>query len=150
MKILAVNKRASFDYFLSSPTEAGVVLSGQEVRSAKTGHISLKGSFVTAKNGELYLTNTSIPPYIHAGNTQNYDPTRSRKLLLKKKEISSFIGKIATKGITLVPTRAYTRKGKIKIEIALAKGKKEYDKRATIAKRESQRKIDRALRSHTE
>lgn len=146
MKTLAINKRASFDYFLHSHSEAGVVLSGQEVRSAKTGHISLKGSFVTVKGSQLYLTNANIPPYIHAGEVKNYDPTRPRKLLLHKNEINSFIGKSKAEGMTLIPTRVYVKKGKIKVEIASATGKKQYDKRDTIAKRDSKRKIARTLR----
>ncbi len=149
MKTIAFNKRASYDYFLHSHTEAGVVLSGQEVRSIKTGHISLKGSFVTVKGSELYLTNANIPPYIHAGEIKNYDPTRPRKLLLKKNEIASFIGKSKAEGMTLIPTRVYVKKGKVKVEIATATGKKKYDKRDTIAKRESKRRIERTLRTNS-
>lgn len=147
MKTLAFNRRASFDYFLHTHTEAGVVLSGQEVRSAKTGHISLKGSFVTVKGSELYLTNANIPPYIHAGEIKNYDPTRPRKLLLRKREINSFIGKSKAEGMTLIPVRVYVKKGKIKVEIASAIGKKKYDKRDSIAKRDSKRRIEHTLRT---
>lgn len=147
MKTLAINKRASFDYFLHAHIEAGIVLSGQEVRSVKTGHISLKGSFVTVKGSDLYLTNANIPPYIHAGEIKDYDPTRPRKLLLHKNEINSFIGKNKAEGMTLIPTRVYVRKRKIKVEIASATGKKKYDKRDAIAKRDSKRRIERTLRA---
>lgn len=146
MKTCAINKRASFDYFLHSFYEAGVVLTGQEVRSVKTGHISLKGSFVTVKGSELYLTNANIPPYIHAGEIKGYDPTRPRKLLLHKNEINSLIGKSKAEGMTLIPVKVYIKKGRVKAEIASATGKKKYDKRDTLAKRESKRRIQRILK----
>lgn len=146
MKVQAINKRAPFDYFLRSFYEAGVVLLGHEVRSIKTGHISIKNSFVTVKDSELYLTNADIPPYVHAGNLRDYNPTRPRKLLLHAKEIASLIGKSKAEGATLIPTKLYLKKGKVKIEIAVAFGKKQYDKRQTVAKRESDRSIRRALK----
>ncbi len=147
MPTLSFNKRASFDYELGDRYEAGLVLAGQEVKSAKTGHISLKGSFVTVKGNELYLTNANIPPYKHAGTVKNYDPTRPRKLLLKKSEIKHLIGKARAEGLTLVPIRVYTKKRLVKLEFAVGKGKKEFDKRQTIAKREAERKIKRALKN---
>lgn len=141
-----INKRARFDYILHDMYVAGVVLSGQEVKSVKTGHVSLKGSFVTIKGNEVYLTNALIPPYIHAGDVPNYDPTRPRKLLLKRREISSLIGKSKTEGMTLVPTKIFTERGKIKVEFATATGKKKHDKRQTIEERETKRKIAREMR----
>ena len=147
MTILAFNKRSGFDYELMDRYEAGVVLTGAEVKSIKTGHISLKGSFVTFKRNELYLTNANIPPYVHAGNINNYDPTRPRKLLLKKSEIKSLIGKVRISGLTLVPIRVYTKKQFIKLEFAVAKGKKEYDKRESIKKRDASRKIEQELKN---
>ena len=147
MAILAYNKRANFDYEISDKYEAGLVLAGQEVKSIKTGHISLKESFVTIKGSELYLTNAHIPPYKHAGNVSNYDPTRPRKLLLKKSEIRHLIGKARTEGLTLVPIRVYTKRQLLKLEFGIGKGKKQYDKRETIAKRETERKIKRALKN---
>jgi len=147
MKTLAVNKRASFDYELTDRYEAGLALFGQEVKSAKTGHISLKGSFVTIKGNELFLTNANIPPYKHAGNIKNYDPTRPRKLLLKKPEIKSLIGKARVQGLTLVPIRVYTKKRLVKLEFRVGRGKKEFDKRATIAKKESRRRMERILKN---
>ncbi len=154
MPTLAVNKRAHFDYEISDKYEAGLVLSGQEVKSAKTGHISLKGSFVTVKGNELFLTNANIPFYKHAGEMKNYDPTRSRKLLLKKSEIKSLIGKSRAEGLTLVPLRVYTKKrpaspagGLVKLEFGVGKGKKEFDKREKIAKRESERRMEREIKN---
>jgi len=145
MTILSVNKRAHFDYAISDVYEAGLVLMGAEVKSIKTGHISLKESFVTVKGEELYLTNAHIPPYPQAYNLQNYDPTRSRKLLLKKSEIKHLIGKVRTQGLTLVPIKVYTKKRLIKLEFGIGRGKKQFDKRETIAKRDSDRKMKRAL-----
>jgi len=148
MGILAKNRRAAFDYKLLDKYNAGIVLTGQEVKSVKTGHISLKGSFVTLKNNELYLTNAAIPPYKHAGELKNYDSSRSRKLLLKKSEIKSLIGKIRARGLTLVPIQVYTKKSLIKLQFAVARGKKQYDKRENIKKKETQRKIKRTLKQN--
>ncbi|MCA9364363.1 MAG: SsrA-binding protein SmpB [Candidatus Moranbacteria bacterium] len=148
MPTLAINKRAKFDYALEESKEAGLVLSGQEVKSAKTGHISLKGSFVTIKGQELFLTNALIPRYKHAKKgTYTEETTQPRKLLLKKREIKHLVGKARTESLTLVPIRVYTSRGLIKLEFAVGKGKKEFDKRHTIGKRDAQRKIDRALKS---
>jgi SsrA-binding protein len=147
MAILAINKRAHFDYEISDKFEAGLMLAGQEVKSAKTGHISLKESFVTIRGTELYLTNANIPFYKHAGKMKNYDPTRPRKLLLRKAEIARLIGKSQVEGLTLVPIRVYTKKRYIKLEFGVGKGKKEYDKRHSIAKREAEKKIKQALKS---
>ncbi len=147
MKSIAINKRARFDYLISDKYEAGLVLAGQEVRSIKTGHISLKESFITIKGSELYLTNAYIPPYPYAGTLQNYDPTRPRKLLLRKPEINHLIGKARTEGLTLVPLRVYTKKRLIKLEFGIGKGKKKVDKRETISRRESERKMRRFLKS---
>jgi len=146
MTTLAVNKKAKFDYEFLEKYEAGLVLFGHEVKSIKTGHISLKGAFVTIHNGELYLTNALIPLYQHAGNIKNYDPNRSRKLLVKKSEIRSLVGKKAQAGLTMVPIRVYTKRNLIKLEFALAKGKTKYDKRNVLKKRDTDRNIARALR----
>ena len=147
MATVITNKRAHFDYELQDRFEAGLVLTGAEVKSIKTGHISLKGSFVTIHGGELYLTNANIPPYPFANIKIAYDPTRSRKLLVKKSEIKSLVGRIHERGLTLVPLRVYTKKRLIKLEFALAKGKKAYDKRSDIAKKEDKRNMDRALKN---
>ena len=147
MTTLATNKRANFDYLISDHYEAGLVLTGQEVKSIRLGHISLKESFVTAKGFELYLTNSHVTPYKYAREMKNYDPTRPRKLLLKKSEIKRIIGKIHTEGLTLVPIQVYTKKRLIKLEFGVGKGKKRFDKRQDIAKREDTRRIKRAFKN---
>ena len=147
MANISYNKRANFDYEISDKFEAGLILLGMEVKSIKTGHISLKESFVTIKGGELYLTNANIPPYTHAGKILNYNPTRSRKILLKRSEIKKLIGKVRTEGLTLVPISIYTKKRLLKLEFGIGKGKKKFDKRQTIAKREDTRSIQRAFRN---
>ncbi len=147
MTTFATNKRAHFDYEILEKFEAGLVLLGKETKSIKTGHISLKESFVTIKRSELYLTNAHIPFYKHAGNASAYDPTRPRKLLLRKEEIKRIIGKARTEGLTLVPIRVYTKKRYLKLEFGVAKGKKKYDKREDIKKREDERGIRRRLKN---
>ncbi len=146
MATLAFNKRAGFDYELEDHFEAGLVLTGAEVKSVKNGHLSLKGSFVTMHEGELFLTNANISPYPFAKTTLAYDPTRSRKLLVKKSEIRSLIGKLHAKGLTLVPLRVYTKRRLVKLEFAIGRGKKALDKRSDIRKREDNRKIEQALK----
>jgi len=147
MPTLATNPRAKYDYQILETYEAGLVLTGQEVKSIKTGHISLRGSYVTIKGEEAWLINAQIPPYQPKNVPADYEPTRSRKLLLHKKEIKSLIGQTKQKGLTLVPLRVYTKRGKIKLGFALGRGKRKVDKREKIKKREVKRKIDRALRS---
>ncbi len=148
MPTITFNKRARFDYEILETVEAGIALLGHEVKSVKTGHISLQGSFVTIHGNDLILTNALIPFYPFAGDPSNYDPTRPRRLLVKKNEIKRFIGKVRTNGLTLIPLRVYTKQHLVKVEFALAKGKKEYDKRATTQKREAERKMARAMRTH--
>jgi SsrA-binding protein len=147
MAVLAVNKRAKFDYEIGNQYEAGLVLFGHEVKSVKTGHCSLKGSFVTFKQGEAYLTNAFIPPYKFAGEIPNYDPTRQRKLLLKKKELSYLTGKRQTEGLTLVPLTIRTKRGLIKLEFGVGKGRKKYDKREVIKKRDIDRNVRGIMKS---
>jgi len=146
MTKLAVNKKAKFDYKILETFEAGLVLKGHEVKSVKAGHISLKGAFVTFKKNELYLTNSSITLYKQAGDIKNYDPTSPKKLLVKKSEIKKMIGKFKTEGLTLVPISVYNKKGLVKLEFALAKGKKQFDKRRTIQDREDKIKIERVYK----
>lgn len=148
MADITFNKRAVFDYELQKKFEAGLMLTGAEVKSVKNGHINLKGSFVTLHGGELYLTNANISPYPFAKTAETYDPARSRKLLVRKSEISSLVGKLQTKGLTLVPLRVYTKKRLIKLEFALAQGKKKFDKRENIAKRESKRRMERFVKNN--
>jgi SsrA-binding protein len=147
MTTIAINKRANFDYEILERYEAGIALFGHEVKSIKTKHVSLKESFVTIHGQELFLTNAHIPPYIHAGQIANYSPTRPRKLLLKKSQIKHLIGKARTQGLTLVPIKLYTKRRLVKLEFGLGKGKKEYDKREKIKKREDNRNIKRLLKN---
>lgn len=147
MTILATNKRAHFDYEIKESFEAGLVLKGYEVKSIRTGHISLKESFVTVRGSELYLTNAHIPLYQHAGIIPNYDPTGPRKILIKKAEAKHLIGKVRVQGLTLVPIKLYTKRRFIKLQFGIGKGKKEFDKREKIKKMDDKRKIDRMLKS---
>jgi len=146
MSILAKNKRAYYDYEIQDSIEAGLVLLGYEVKSIKTGHVSLKGSYVTIKRGkktlpELYLINAHIPLYEKASTITNYEPTNPRKLLLHKRQIERLIGKKQEQGLTFVPLKIYSKKGFIKLEFGIGKGKKKYDKRESIKKRENDRKM---------
>jgi len=146
MSTFAVNKKAHFDYELLETFEAGLVLKGYEVKSIKAGHVSLKGSFVTFKRTELFLTNAHINPYKQAGNNDGYDPTGPRKLLVKKSEIKKLLGKSRTEGLTLVPISMYNKKGLVKLKFALGKGKKKADKRRILQNREDKIKIERAYK----
>ncbi len=152
MPVLAVNKRANFDYEILDKFEAGIVLAGHEVKSVKAGQVSLKGSFVTLKNVKnkkipsVNLTNAHIAPYKFA-TLSGYEPTRPRGLLLKKSEIKFLVGKTQEQGLTLVPLKIYTKHSLVKLEFALARGKKKYDKREQIKKRELDRQ-ERTLTKH--
>lgn len=145
-EILAANDRARYDYELLDTLEAGLVLSGQETKSAKTGHLKLKGAHVTFHQGEAMLTGAHIAAYPKAGPLPDYDPERSRKLLLHKKELARLRGKREEEGLTIVPIRACIRNGRIKVEIAVARGKKQYEKRETIKKRDLDRQVRSALK----
>ncbi|GAI08399.1 unnamed protein product [marine sediment metagenome] len=148
MKVILENKKALFDYSILEKFKAGIVLQGQEVKSIKTGKMGLKGSFVIVKESppEVFLIGANVPPYQPKNVPKDYDPQRSRKLLLRKSEIKHLIGKAKQKGLTMIPLRVYTDKGKIKIEIGIAKGKRKVDKRAQIKKRETEREIQRAMK----
>lgn len=148
MAILAINKKARYDYEILDTYEAGLVLYGHEVKSIKTKHVSLKGAFVTVKQSptlgkqpELYLINAYIPLYKKASTVQVYDPERSRKLLLKKSEIKHLVGKKKEQGLTIVPIKLYTIRNLIKLEFGIGRGKKKYDKRADIKKRDLDKKV---------
>ena len=138
IKIIANNRKAHFNYFLSEFTECGIVLFGTEIKSLRVHSCSLADSYVIVRNGEMEVVNMHINPYDH-GNIFNQDPLRSRKLLLHKKEIRYFEEQIKRGGFTVVPTKVYFKNGKVKVEIALAKGKKLYDKRETIKQRDLDR-----------
>jgi len=146
MKILAENKKAYHDYQILETFEAGIVLIGQEVKSIKLKRINLHSSFVVLKNNEPYLINVDIPPYQPKNSPSDYDPSRPRKLLLKASEIKHLIGKAQEKGLTLVPLRVYTKRGKIKIEIAIVKSKGKRDKRELLKKRDAEKEIKRELK----
>ncbi len=149
MKIITKNKRAYFDYEILERFKAGMVLMGTEVKSIKTGHISLKGSYVVIdENQEAWLIGAKIPAYQPKNAPKDYVPSRSRKLLLKKPEIRYLIGKSKQKGLTLVPLMVYTEKGKIKLEFGVAKGKRKIDKREAIKKREFEREKSRILKNN--
>ena len=144
-KMISVNKRARFEYEITETLEAGLVLLGTEVKSLRQGRVSLKDAYADIQNGEAYLLHTHIDPY-EQGNRHNHDPERPRKLLLHKQEIRRLIGKTKERGLTLIPTRMYFARGKVKVELGLAKGKKLYDKRETLKRRTAQRDIERAMR----
>ena len=147
IKILATNRKASFEYFLMEKFEAGLVLHGSEIKSIRAGQISIQESYVDVPNeNEAWLIEAHIAPYEQAGIYFNHEPKRKRRLLLHKKQIRELWNNIRIKGNTVVPTRVYLKDGRAKIEIALAKGKKAYDKRATIAKRDEARDSERASR----
>lgn len=144
-KNITVNRKALHDYFILHTYEAGIVLKGTEVKSLREGKVNLVDSYATIKNGEVWLLNAHISEY-KQGNINNHNPTRDRKLLLKKSEIRKLIGKIKEKGLTLVPLRLYFIRGKVKVELALARGKKSYDKRESIAKKDFQREQERKVK----
>lgn len=141
--VIVTNKKAAYDYFILSKYEAGIVLQGSEIKSIHNHAVNLKDSYVVIKNQEVFILNMHIAEYSH-GNLFNHDPFRTRKLLLHKKEILKMQLKIKQEGFTLIPTKLYfNEKGKVKVEIALAKGKKLYDKRETIKQREQKRELQK-------
>ncbi len=141
-RMIANNKKARHDYFLDEFYEAGIELVGTEVKSLRAGRCSIKESFIEIKDGEVYIIQMHIPPY-EQGNIFNRDPLRKRKLLLHKQEINKLLGKIKTKGYTLVPVEIYFKGPRVKVEIALARGKKLYDKRRDIADKDQKREAER-------
>jgi SsrA-binding protein len=145
VKIICMNRKASHNYELGETYEAGLALQGTEVKSLRDGKANLKEGYASIENGELYLYNCHISPYSH-GNIENHDPMRTRKLLLHKKEIKKLMGKVKEKGLSLIPTKLYFRNGLAKVELALGKGKKLYDKREDMKKKDATRDIERAFR----
>lgn len=145
IKIIARNKKARHDYFVEETLEAGIELVGTEVKSIRGGKVNIKDSFARVDRGELYLYNMHISPY-EKGNIYNKDPVRTRKLLVHKREIRRLIGYTQQKGLTLVPLTVYITRGLVKIELAIARGKKSYDKRDAMAERDAQRRIERAVK----
>ncbi len=145
MNIVIENKKV-FQYKVLEKIKAGIVLTGQEVKSIKTGRLILTGSFVVIKGEEVFLVGAAIPPYQPKNAPKDYDSQRPRKLLLKKKEIKHLIGKVQQKGLTMMPLRMYTEKRNLKLEFAVVKGKKKYDKREEIKKKEIERKMRKILK----
>lgn len=143
-RALATNRKARYDYFIENTLEAGIVLKGTEVKSIRQGKINLKDSYGLVEDGEVYILNMHISPY-EQGNIYNTDPLRKRKLLLHKKEIAKLIGLIQQKGYSLIPLSVYMKKGKVKLELAVAVGKKTYDKRHEIAKKDAERRMKQHL-----
>ena len=142
---VAVNRRAYHDYFVDEKYEAGIALTGPEVKSLRSGRCNLRDGFVRIDGNEAWLENVNISPYTQA-NLMNHEPMRPRKLLLHRKEISSLIGKVRQKGYTLIPLRVYFSRNHAKVEVGLARGKKQYDKREAIAERDAKRDIARVMR----
>jgi SsrA-binding protein len=145
LRIITTNRKAHHDYHILDTIEAGVALQGTEVKSLRAGRINLKDSYAEIRDGELYLVGVHISPY-EQGNRFNHEPERPRKLLLHKREILKLGYKAREKGLTLVPLRVYFKASRIKVELALVKGKRAYDKRAAIADREAKRDLDRAFK----
>ena len=145
LKIICLNRKASFNYFFYDLIEAGIILKGSEIKSIRAGKVNIADSYAIEKNGEIYLINSHISSYKQASYS-NHNPTDERKLLLNKKEINKLAGKINAEGFTLVPTKMYFKNGKAKLEIAVAKGKKHYDKRATKKNRDWNREKARYFR----
>jgi len=145
-RLVAENRRARFDFELLERLEAGLVLTGTEVKSLREGKASLQNAFAHVRDGDVYLVGANIPEYPQASR-QNHDPDRDRKLLLHRHEIDQLIGKVQEKGLTLVPTRLYFRDGKVKVEVAVARGKDVRDRRRDIADRDARREMERARKA---
>ena len=145
LKIISLNRKAKFNYFFKEFYEAGIMLKGSEVKSLRDGKVNISDSYAFDQHGELYLVNSHIPSYKES-SYNNHDPKRNRKLLLNKREINKLIGRINREGYTLIPTKLYFKKGKAKVEIAVAKGKKQYDKRHTKKQRDWDRERSRFFR----
>ena len=144
-EVIARNRRASHDYHLLENFEAGIALTGTEIKAIRAHKVSLQRAYVAPRGDELWLLEANIAPYEH-GNRENHEATRPRKLLLHRREINKILEALQTKGMTMVPTRLYLKDGWAKVDVALAKGKKLYDKREDIARRDSERQVERALR----
>ncbi len=146
-KTVATNRKAYHDYFLQEPLEAGIALTGTEIKSVRASQVNLRDSYVTIRNGQAFLLNAHIAPY-SAGSRANPDPRRDRKLLLHRHQIARMEAAIQEKGLTIVALRMYLKQNRAKVEIALARGKKLYDKREAIAKKETQRLMEREMKGH--
>ena len=145
VKVIATNRKARHDYFLLDTYEAGLVLQGSEIKSIRAGQISIKEAYVRVDGEEAWLVDAHIAPYVEA-NRYNHEPRRPRKLLLHRKEIERLWDQVRQKGLTIIPTRIYLKEGRAKVEIAVARGKKKYDKRQALAKKDAERDIARQVR----
>ncbi|MHB8125989.1 MAG: SsrA-binding protein SmpB [Desulfitobacteriaceae bacterium] len=145
IKVVSENRKAFHDYFVEERVEAGIILTGTEIKSVRNSRVNLKDSFARLENGELWLHQMHISPY-EQGNRFNHDPLRKRKLLLHRAEIVKLIGKIQLQGLTLIPLKIYLKHGLAKIELAVCRGKKNYDKRQDMAEKDAKREIERHLR----
>lgn len=145
IKVISENRKAYHDYFIEDKFEAGIILTGTEIKSIRNGRVNLKDSYARIDHGEVWLYQMHISPY-ELGNRYNHDPLRKRKLLLNHSEIIKLVGKIQLQGLALVPTRIYLKRGMAKIELGIGKGKKNYDKRDAIAERDAKRDMERSLR----
>ena len=145
MKTITVNRKARYDYAIQETIEAGLVLTGTEIKSIRAGKVTIRDAFARGEDGELWLFNAHIAQY-SGGNRYNHEPTRPRKLLLHRDEIRRFSGKAEEKGLAIIPLKLYIKNHRAKVELALAKGKKLYDKRRSIAKKDAERQIQRAVR----
>ena len=145
MKVVATNRKAYHDYHIEETHEAGIALTGTEIKSVRAGRVNLRDSYAAVRDGEVYLLNAHISPYDPASR-QNPDPYRSRKLLLHRQEINRLMGRVQEKGFTIIPLRMYLKKNRAKVEVALVRGKRQYDKREAIARRDTEREIQRALK----
>ncbi|KJR45908.1 tmRNA-binding protein SmpB [Desulfosporosinus sp. I2] len=145
IKIVSENRKAFHDYFIEDRIEAGIVLTGTEIKSIRNGKANLKDSYARVNDGEVWVHQMHISPY-EQGNRFNHDPLRPRKLLLHRSEINKLVGKVQLQGLTLIPIKIYLKKGMAKVELAVGQGKKNYDKRQSLAEREGKRDIERALR----
>ena len=148
IKIIANNKKAYHEYFVDEVFEAGLALQGTEVKSIRMGQVSIKESYCRIRNGEVFVDNMNISPY-EQGNRENHDPLRSRKLLLNRYEIDKLIKKVDEKGLTLVPTKIYFKDSRAKLEVGVCRGKKLYDKRETLKRKQADREASRAMRDHS-
>jgi SsrA-binding protein len=145
IKTVATNRKAYHDYEVVDTYEVGIVLTGTEIKSVRAGRVNLRDSYATVRRGEVWLINTHIAPYTY-GQRQNHEPRRDRKLLLHRLEINRIIGKVQEKGWTMVPLRMYLKDSLAKVELAMVRGKRQYDKRAAIAKRDLDREVSRAVK----
>lgn len=148
IKVISDNRKAYHDYFIEDNLEAGIILTGTEIKSIRNGRVNLKDSYARIENGEVWLHQMHISPY-EQGNRFNHDPLRKRKLLLNRSEIIKLIGKVQLQGLTLVPTKIYLRRGMAKIELGVGRGKKNYDKRQDMAERDAKREIERHFRGQS-